>query len=242
MSIILNTLHLEKDTHWVYYLIGGIDMNLIEMRHLLGETQAQFSKRYNIPIRTLQNWENGTRTAPSYLLNLLEKKVELDSINRKTITIPKFSQNKLNLPKKSEFLTSFEWVTAVQKFLGDNFVFALDEALICNNYFLGRDEEYIVWGYGDNSLTKKYNGVVIIGNFISPEYINKKNDVLFTNFNRTIQDALDNDSILDPQGIIEALSCYYFQNHETFNGIYVSPQYQKRFNDLAYDAIHYYDS
>ena len=38
-----------------------------------GLTQAECSRRYEIPIRTITHWANGDRECPSYLLKLLYK-------------------------------------------------------------------------------------------------------------------------------------------------------------------------
>ena len=54
-------------------------------------------------------------------------------------------------------------------------------------------------------------------------------------------DALANESILDMQGITEALSKYYYANGESFSELFVAPEYQERFEQLANDAIYYYD-
>jgi hypothetical protein len=43
------------------------------------------------------------------------------------------------------------------------------------------------------------------------------------------------------QGITEALSKYYYANSESFNELFVAPEYQDRFEQLANDAIYYYD-
>ncbi|MBQ4332685.1 MAG: hypothetical protein IJC33_02780 [Clostridia bacterium] len=53
-------------------------------------------------------------------------------------------------------------------------------------------------------------------------------------------DALANESILDMQGITEAISKYYYSNGERFNGISVAPEYQDQFDRLAMEAIEYY--
>ena len=58
---------------------------------------------------------------------------------------------------------------------------------------------------------------------------------------RTVSDALANESILDMQGIKEALSKYYYTNGESFSELFVAPEYQERFEQLANDAIYYYD-
>ena len=216
-------------------------MDIREMRSKLGITQVEFAARYNIPFRTIQNWETGSRKPPEYIIDLLERQVKEDLINRKTIVLPKYDTNKKDLPKRSDFVGSISWLKAVRDCIGENAVFALDEALICQGSFGGRSDEYIVWVYGDDSLTR-YNGIVVLGNHISPYCVKEKNGLRFTEFNRTLSDALANESILDMQGITEAVSRYYYSNNESFNGISVAPEYQERFEQLAEDAIDYYVS
>ena len=216
-------------------------MDIREMRSKLGITQGEFAARYNIPFRTIQNWETGSRKPPEYIIDLLERQVKEDLINRKTIVLPKYDTNKKDLPKRSDFVGSISWLKAVRDCIGENAVFALDEALICQGSFGGRSDEYIVWVYGDDSLTR-YNGIVVLGNHISPYCVKEKNGLRFTEFNRTLSDALANESILDMQGITEAVSRYYYSNNESFNGISVAPEYQERFEQLAENAIDYYVS
>ena len=81
----------------------------------------------------------------------------------------------------------------------------------------------------------------MIGNYVSPINVREKNGLKFTDFNRTLSDALANESILDMQGTIEALSRYYYSNGESFQGLSVAPEYQDRFDSLANEAIEYYD-
>ena len=50
-------------------------MSVKEMRMKLGMTQEMFSHRYNIPKRTIENWESGKRTPPAYVLEMLEDAV-----------------------------------------------------------------------------------------------------------------------------------------------------------------------
>ena len=56
-------------------------MNVKEMRALLGISRAEFSRKYDIPVRTLEDWECKKRTPPSYVLSLLERAVVEDSKN-----------------------------------------------------------------------------------------------------------------------------------------------------------------
>ena len=214
-------------------------MNIREMRIQLGDTQSEFAARYNIPFRTIQNWESGTRKPPEYIVSLLEQRIKEDLVNRKTITLPKYDPQKKNLPKRSDCIGAMSWLKAVRECLGESVVFALDEALMCQGNFGGRSDEYIVWVYGDDSV-KRFNGVVVLGNRISSHYIKNKNGLSYTDFNRTIHDAFTNEAILDMQGITEAVSRYYYSNGDSFEGIFVAPEYLERFERLANDAIDYY--
>ena len=44
---------------------------------------------------------------------------------------------------------------------------------MCQGNFGGRNDEYIVWVYGDDSVSC-YNGVVVLSNKISKHYIKEK--------------------------------------------------------------------
>ena len=51
------------------------------IRKKIGMSRAAFSKRYNIPIRTLENWDAGVNEAPEYVMDLLERVVDEDIKN-----------------------------------------------------------------------------------------------------------------------------------------------------------------
>lgn len=55
-------------------------MTITEMRNYIGISRAEFSRRYNIPLRTLESWEAGVRTPPEYVLQLLEESVRRTDI------------------------------------------------------------------------------------------------------------------------------------------------------------------
>ena len=214
-------------------------MNIREMRMCLGDTQREFAERYHIPFRTVQNWEAGVRTPPEYIIALLENRIRADLVNRKTTALPKYSPQKRDLPKRSDYVGAIAWLRAVRDCIGESVVFALDEALMCQGNFGGRSDEFIVWVYGNDTLSR-FNGVVVLGNQISPYNVKEKNGLRFTDFNRTVADSLANESILDMQGITEAISRYYYRNGESFEGISVVPEYQEAFERLADEALEYY--
>lgn len=215
-------------------------LNIRDLRNKLGITQSEFAQRYNIPFRTVQNWETGLRKPPIYIIELLNNQIEEDLINKRTSILPKYDVHKKTLPRRSDYVGAISWLKDVNKVLGGDVVFALDEAYMCQGNFGGRSDEYLVWVYGDDSLTR-FNGVVVIGNHISNYNVIEKNGLKFTDFNRTLSDALANESILDMQGTTEALSKYYYSNKESFKKITVSPKYQDKFEELAKEAIEYYN-
>ena len=214
-------------------------MNIREMRMCLGDTQSEFAERYGIPFRTVQNWEAGVRTPPKYITDLLESRTRTDLFNRKTARLPEYSTKKSDLPKRSDYVGAVSWLKAVRDCIGEDVVFALDEALMCQGNFGGRSNEYLVWLYGDDKLSR-FNGVVVLGNSISQYSVKEKNGLRYTDFNRTLADSFANEAILDMQGITEAVSRYYYRNSESFEGISVFPEYQERFERLADEAIGYY--
>lgn len=50
-------------------------MTIKEMRTVCGMTQKAFAEYFEIPLRSIQNWEGGQRACPSYLENLIEYKL-----------------------------------------------------------------------------------------------------------------------------------------------------------------------
>lgn len=53
-------------------------MNSREIRTLSKLSRAAFSRKYNIPIRTLEDWDNGKNNPPVYVMELLERAVRED--------------------------------------------------------------------------------------------------------------------------------------------------------------------
>ena len=59
-------------------LFQEVTMNIKELRNLTGLSQTAFGEKYDIPMRTIQNWEKGIRVPPTYVLKLLERAVKED--------------------------------------------------------------------------------------------------------------------------------------------------------------------
>jgi len=55
-------------------------MKMKELRIQLGWTQQQFSEYFDIPKRTIQSWEAGTRTPPEYIYELIVYKLRKENL------------------------------------------------------------------------------------------------------------------------------------------------------------------
>ena len=53
---------------------------LIELRYRTGMTRREFCEYFEIPYRTLQDWELGNRKMPEYLLRLMEYKIKMEGL------------------------------------------------------------------------------------------------------------------------------------------------------------------
>lgn len=56
---------------------------LIEHRNSTGMTRKEFCEYFEIPYRTLQDWELGNRKMPEYLLRLMAYKIKMDLAKKK---------------------------------------------------------------------------------------------------------------------------------------------------------------
>ncbi len=49
---------------------------MIEILKKYKLTQSEFSRRFDIPLRTVQNWVAGVRVPPNYVIKLIEFRLE----------------------------------------------------------------------------------------------------------------------------------------------------------------------
>lgn len=56
---------------------------LIQLKENSGMNWKEFAEYFEIPYRTMQDWEHGKRTMPHYLLRLMEYKLRTESCIRK---------------------------------------------------------------------------------------------------------------------------------------------------------------
>lgn len=50
-----------------------------ELREGLDISRAEFSRRYNIPIRTVEDWEAGKRSPAPWVVELLERVIKAEN-------------------------------------------------------------------------------------------------------------------------------------------------------------------
>lgn len=55
-----------------------MDVSIKDLRNATGLSQTKFADAYHIPVKNIQNWEQGARKPPTYLIYLLKRCVELD--------------------------------------------------------------------------------------------------------------------------------------------------------------------
>ena len=48
---------------------------ILDLRTASGMSRSQFAEYFDVPYRTVQDWELGNRTAPEYLISLMEYKL-----------------------------------------------------------------------------------------------------------------------------------------------------------------------
>ena len=54
---------------------------LLELRKSTGMNQREFAEYFEIPYRTVQEWELGNRKMPEYLLRLMDYKIKMEKNN-----------------------------------------------------------------------------------------------------------------------------------------------------------------
>ncbi len=54
---------------------------LIKLRKSTGMTRKEFCEYFEIPYRTLQDWELDNRKVPEYLLRLMAYKVKMENLS-----------------------------------------------------------------------------------------------------------------------------------------------------------------
>lgn len=98
-----------------YSINRGIDMNknVKELRGLSGLSQSQFSKEFNIPIRTLQKWESGDRKPPDYIVELVCESLLYRGLLEPCDVFGKENNDMINETLKTYFGTTVEELNTI---------------------------------------------------------------------------------------------------------------------------------
>lgn len=54
-------------------------MDIKDIRQTTGLSQSKFAKHFGIPVRTLQQWEQGKSSPPKYVANMIAYILKLES-------------------------------------------------------------------------------------------------------------------------------------------------------------------
>lgn len=60
-------------------------MTIKELRVSTGMTQQEFAEYFNIPRRTIENWEGGKRKPPEYVIELIKYKLKMEGLHMNEI-------------------------------------------------------------------------------------------------------------------------------------------------------------
>ncbi len=71
-----------------------------KIRNILNISRSEFSRRYKIPIRTLEDWDSGRAKPPSYVINLLKRVVKEDRLKELFDEKRKLQKEIENIDKK----------------------------------------------------------------------------------------------------------------------------------------------
>lgn len=55
-------------------------MTILELRQKIGLSQSKFAEHFHLNVRTIQQWEQGTRKTPDYVIWLIARVIELEEI------------------------------------------------------------------------------------------------------------------------------------------------------------------
>lgn len=85
----MNPLPVDDITSILNLIFKISRMNLKDIRSYLGYSQQKMCRAYRIPLRTVQSWECGERTAPEYVMSLIYYTFFMLEINKDVSNVHK---------------------------------------------------------------------------------------------------------------------------------------------------------
>lgn len=86
----------------IYYKNMKSNNGIKELREQLNMNREEFSKYFNIPYRTISDWESGRRKMPDYVLNLMKYKANNDNKNNSTYYLKLFDKTLITFKMERE--------------------------------------------------------------------------------------------------------------------------------------------
>ena len=74
-------------------------MTMKDIRNSTGLSQKRFSEKYNIPRRTIEDWETGKRIPPVYVIDMIEWRVNTDIRDQTYVRLKSYT-DRMNIPMK----------------------------------------------------------------------------------------------------------------------------------------------
>ena len=74
-------------------------MEIKELRMCTGLSQNKFVNMFEIPVATLKDWEQGRRTPPSYVVNMIKTILEYQGLYKDTAYLEACEQRKKSVEK-----------------------------------------------------------------------------------------------------------------------------------------------
>lgn len=74
----LDRIMLKAWNKWVEKDMFAGETEIVDLRAILNLTQKEFSEKYEIPLRTIENWEGKKTNPPKYVFELLKRCVMED--------------------------------------------------------------------------------------------------------------------------------------------------------------------
>jgi len=138
---------------------------------------------------------------------------------------------------RSNYTSNREWFNSVLR--GKDVVLCHTSALECLGHFPGYVNENKIDVYATERESYENINWYLVDGFDGIEIVNIAG-LRCTSLNQTVNDMLRDYDIIDEQSLVQALADYYYENSESFDGLYIAPQYISRFNDIKDWAVEFY--
>ena len=191
------------------------------------------SKESGVPLGTVKKIINGKYDIGKCAAQTVRKLAEALNCTMEELLDMSFIKS---IPSLSSFPTKTDYYREMMT-NRKNLILAKESALEYLGLSSSNLDEH-VYVYGCNDLSDPFV-VNKVSNFKNLSYQNS-NGILVTSVDQTINDMLEDPSA-DQQHILEALSTYYFEHDESFDGLRIKPENAEPFKQYSNDAVSYYD-